>query len=159
MQSLLSKIVTACLTTAFLAAPVMAAKKDKQRDATASLQKKLQKADLPAASREKADKVIKEHAAKIKEAQAAVDALLTAEQKSAVAAAKKSTKEAGKKRKDAQADIAAALKLSDEQRTKYQAAQKDLQKAQSDLTAALKSALSSEELAKAGIKVRKKNKA
>jgi hypothetical protein len=160
MHRLLSNIVTACLTTAFLASPALAAKKDKAgRDATASLQKKLQKADLPTEAREKADKVLKEYGPKIKDAQAAAEAVLTPEQKSARAAAQKSAKESGKKRKDLEAEIASALKLTDEQKSKYQAAQKDLQKAQKDMASALQSALTSDQLAKVGIKARKKNKA
>jgi hypothetical protein len=85
--------------------------------------------------------------------------VLTAEQKSARAAAQKSAKEAGKKRKDARADVTAALKLSDEQRTKYQAAQKSLRKAQKDMSTALRAALTSEQLAQVGIKPRKKKNA
>jgi hypothetical protein len=160
MNRLLSRLTVACFTVAIVATPAFAAKKEKaQRDPTAGLQKKLQKADLPTDARQKAEKILKEYGPKIREAQSAAESVLTAEQKSARAAAQKSAKKVGKKRKVAAAEIAAALKLTDEQRTKYQAAQKDLQAAQKDMSTALRAALTSEQLAKVGIKTRKKKNA
>jgi hypothetical protein len=160
MNRLLPHLTIACFTVALVVTPALAAKKEKaQRDPTAGLQRKLKKADLPTDARQKAEKILKEYGPKIREAQSAAEAVLTAEQKSARAAAQKSAKEAGKKRKAAAADVAAALKLTDEQRTKYQAAQKNLQTAQKEMVTALQATLTSEELAKLGVKTRKKKNA
>ncbi len=155
MRTLLAILfVAVCLTPAF------AAKKDKgQRDATAALQKKLQKSDLPADVREKASKVIAEHGPKVREAQAATDAVLTAEQKSARGAAQKAAKEAGKKRKEAASDIAAATKFTGDQKEKFAAAERKLAAAQSDLDTALRAVLSADQQAKIGLKNRKKKNA
>jgi hypothetical protein len=161
MNALSTRFVLACLVAIIAVSPALAAgKKNKgQRDATAKLQKKLQKADLPTDVREKATKVLADYGPKLREAHSASEAVLTTEQKVARATAQKAAKEAGKKRKDAAADVAAALKLTDEQKAKYAAAEKDLHKAQSELTTALRGVLNAEQQAAVGLKNKKKKNA
>jgi len=156
MRTLLAVLLSMLLVTPALAA----GKKEKgQRDATAALQKKLSKSDLPADAREKASKIIAEHGPKVREAQAASNAVLTSEQKSARAAAQKAAKDAGKKRKEAAADVAAATKFTGDQKEKFAAAERKLATAQSDLQTALREALTAEQQEKIGLKNRKKKKA
>jgi hypothetical protein len=128
-------------------------------DPTAKLKAKLDMAELPADVLEKAKKIVEEHAPKIKEAQAKVDAVLTDEQKKARSAAQKAAKDAGKKGKEAQDEVNAALKLTDEQKTKLEEAQKALAAANADLNKALGEVLSDEQKAKVGIKGKKKKNA
>src|SRR5215211_3082205 len=83
------------------------AKDNKKADPAARIKKKLAGAELPAGALAKANKVVDENAPKLKEAQAKVDAALTAEQKRARREALKSAKNSGKKRKELQADALA----------------------------------------------------
>jgi hypothetical protein len=154
------RVFVALLIAMLLFAPALAAgKKDKrQRDATAALQKRLSKSDLPADVREKAGKIIAEHRPKVREAQAAVDAVLTAEQKTARAAAQKAAKEAGKKRKEIASDVSAATKFTGDQREQFAAAERKLATAQSDLQAALRDVLTAEQQDSLGLKNRRKKK-
>jgi hypothetical protein len=89
---------------------------------------------------------------------AAREAVLTSEQKAARAAAQKAGKEAGKKRKEIAAEVSAAMKLTAEQKTKYDTAEKELAAAQSSLQKALRGVLSADQQAKIGLKERKKKK-
>jgi hypothetical protein len=150
----------AFVIAALCISPALAAKKDKgQRSSTAALQKKLKKADLPSEARDKASKVLSEHGPKVRAAETARESILTAEQKAARAAAQKAGKEAGKKRKEIAADVAAAMKLSDEQKTKYNAAERDLATAQSDMHKALREVLSADQQAQIGLKNKKRKNA
>ena len=144
-----------------IAAPAFAAKKDKNRgsDPTASIKKKLDAADLPSDVREKVKKVLADDSPKLKEAQTKIDTILTNEQKQAKRAAQKEARASGTKGKNARASIDAALKLTDEQKTKLSSAESDLKSAQSTLMKDLQSVLTSDQMAKAGLKTRKKNKA
>lgn len=135
---------------------VHAAKKDKGKDATARLQKKLSAAELSPETRTKVKEVLAKNAAKLKEAQAKIDAVLTAEQKQARDQAKKDARASGKKGKEARAAVEGAMKLSAEQKSKLSAAEGELKSAQAALTKELRSAMSSEEFAKAGLKTKKK---
>ena len=120
-------------------------KSRKQGDPAAQIKKRLVAAELPADVLEKCNKLIAEHGPKLKEAQAKVDAVLTAEQKQARAAAQKAAKQASKKRKEAAAEVEAAAKLTDEQKTKLAAAQSELKSAQTALQTALRGALTTEQ--------------
>jgi hypothetical protein len=159
MKAFVSKIfVVACLMATVVAWNTATGQDGRKRkaDPTARIKKQLQEAELPADALEKANKVVSEHAAKLKEAQGKVDAVLTSEQKAAQRQAAKDAKAAGKKGKERRAAIDAALKLSDEQKTKLAAARKELAAAQQELNTALRSALTAEQLAKAGIKTKRK---
>src|SRR5262249_37383482 len=116
---------------AVLTLPALAAaKKDRKADPSARLTKKLDSAGLSAEALEKAKKVIADHSAKLKEAQAKADSVLTSEQKAAQKSAMQTAKTSGKKGKDAKAEIEASLKLTDEQKSKLAEARKELAKEQ-----------------------------
>ena len=161
MKSFLSKcLVAGCVLS--LAAVIIAVpdsqgqEKKKKKDATAGIKKKLDEAELPADVLEKAKKVVDEHAPKIAEAQAAVDAILTDEQKKARSAAQKAAKDAGRKGKEAAAEVEAALKLTDEQKEKMKEANEGLAKATAARNEALGALLTDEQKQKVGIKGKKK---
>lgn len=157
-----SSLLVASLLLAIAIHPsLFAAKKESKRggDPAAALQKKLASSDLPADAKASAKKVIEEHAQKLKDAQAKVAGVLTEEQKAAQKTARKEAKTAGKKRKEAKADLEAALKLSAEQKTKLADAHKELASAQKDLQKGLQGVLTAEQLAKVGLKTKKKKNA
>jgi hypothetical protein len=157
-NSRIALVATFCVLLAALTSPAAfgKAKQKRKADPAARIKKKLDAAELSAESKAKANKVIDEHAAKLKEAQAKVDAVLTAEQAQAQKQARKDARTAGKKGKEAKAALEAALKLTPEQKTKLAAAQTALQAAQGELTKALRGVLSSDEIAKVGLKMKKK---
>jgi hypothetical protein len=162
MQRLSSKLLLVACLIALLGFALPASgqkRKRKAADPAARIKKKLAAAELPTDVLAKANQVVDEHAAKLKEAQAQVDAALTAEQKQARRDAQKKAKEAGQKRKQAQAAIEAAAKLTPEQKTKLEAAQKNLAAAQAAVNKGLREVLSADQLTKAGIKTRKRKNA
>jgi hypothetical protein len=155
-----SQLLLGCVLAAIAITPAFAAgkknKKQDRHDPVASIKKKLAAADLPTDAREKADKVIADDGPKMKDAQAKIDSILTAEQKQAQRQAQKDARTSGKKGKDAKADVAAAMKLTDEQKSKLSAAEGELKSAQAALVRDLRSALSPEQFAKTGLKTKKK---
>jgi len=153
-----TRITAACLIAALVVAPAFAAgKKNKDRkDPTAAIKKKLDAADLPTDVREKANKVVQDDSAKLKDAQSKIDSIITAEQKQARKTAQKDAKTSGKKRKEAQASVTAAMKLTDEQKTKLSAAESELKSAQAGLISDLRGVMTSEQFAKVGLKTKKK---
>src|SRR3954454_12109273 len=157
MSTLVTRFVIASLFVVFLISPASAAKKNKgQKSPADRIKKKLAAADLPSDALAKANKIVDENAPKLKEAQAKVDGVLTADQQSAKRQAQKDAKTSGKKRKEAQAAIAAALKLTDEQKTKLATAESELKSAQAALTRDLRGVLSPDQMAKVGLKTKKK---
>jgi len=157
----LSRLLTAALITVLAISPAFAAgKKNKDKhDATAAIKKKLSAADLPADVREKANKVLADDSPKLNEAQAKVDAILTSEQKEARKTAQKEARQSGTKRKEAQASVNAAMKLTDEQKSKLASAESELKSAQATLQKDLQAVLTTEQAEKLGLKAKKKNKA
>jgi len=125
-------------------------------DPAARIKKKLAAAELPADVLAKANKAVDEQAPKLKEAQAKVDAVLTDEQKKARREAQKTAKESGQKRKQSQGAIESAMKLTTEQKSKLAEAEKELAAANAAVQRSLQGVLTPEQLAKAGIKSRKK---
>src|SRR5438105_14395655 len=91
----------ACLLAGIAFAPAFAAgkknKKQDRHDPVAAIKKKLGAADLPTDVREKADKVIADDGSKLKDAQAKIDSILTADQKQAQKQAHKDVRASGKK--------------------------------------------------------------
>jgi hypothetical protein len=158
-----SQLLLSCVLAAIAVTPAFGAgkknKKQDRHDPVAAIKKKLAAADLPTDAREKADKVIADDGPKLKEAHAKVDSILTAEQKQAQRQAHKDARSSGKKGKDAKADLAAALKLTDEQRSKLNSAEHDLKSAQATLMKDLQAVLTPDQMTKAGLKAKKKNKA
>lgn len=155
-----SQLLLGCVLAAIAVTPAFAAgkknKKQDRHDPVAAIKKKLAAADLPTDAREKADKVIADDGPKLKDAQAKIDSILTTEQKQAQRQAQKNARSSGKKGKDAKADVAAAMKLSDEQKSKLSAAESEVKSAQAALVRDLRSALSAEQFAKTGLKTKKK---
>jgi len=131
-------------------------RKKKTVDPAARIKKKLAAAELSADVLAKANKVVDEQAPQLKEAQAKVDAVLTDEQKKARREALKAAKTSGKKRKEAQAAVESAMKLTTEQKSKLAEAEKEMAAAQAAVQRSLRDVLTPEQLAKAGIKSRKK---
>jgi hypothetical protein len=159
MNKALNIAIALNVCLALSAAPAVAAKpkkKDRAANPAARIEKKIDAAQLPTESQAKAKKVVQEHAAKLKEAQAKVDAVLTAEQKQARKQAVKEARAAGKKRKELQAAVEAKLKLTPEQKSKLASAEAELKQAQNALTKDLRGVLSAEEVTKVGLRVKKK---
>jgi hypothetical protein len=152
------RLVLACLAVVFLLHSTAFAAKDSKRkgDPAAAIKKKLDAAGLATDKLGEAKKIVDEHAAKLKEAQTKVDGVLTAEQKAAAKSARKAAKAAGKERKAAKAEIQAALKLTDEQKTRLATAEKELADAKQAVAKSLSSVLTKEQLGQAGFKTRKK---
>lgn len=157
----LSRLISAALVVALAISPSLAAgkKNNDKHDATAAIKKKLAAADLPADVREKANKVVADDAPKLNSAQAKVDAILTTEQKEARKTALKEAKANGTKRRQAQAAIDAAVKLTSEQKSKLASAESELKSAQAALQKDLRAVLTTEQAEKVGLKAKKKNKA
>jgi hypothetical protein len=108
--------------------------------------------DLTAEQKEKIAAINKEHEPKLAAAAKKVNDSLTPEQRRARQEAQKAAKDAGKKGKEAQAEALAAMKLTDEQKKTYDAAQKELDEANGAFRAALAGVLSDEQEAAVGIK-------
>jgi hypothetical protein len=154
---MLSRVTIGCLFCLICISPALAAKKNKgQRNPVEQIKKKLAAADLPSDALEKANKVVAENAPKLKEAQEKVDSVLTAEQRNAKKQARKNAKTSGKKGKQAKADIAAAVKLTPEQKTKLAAAESELKSARAAIARDLGKVLSADQMAKVGLKTKKK---
>ena len=147
-------LLLACVTSTALAKAKP--NKNKARTPTARLEKKLASADLSPEAREKAKKAIDQNAAKLKEAQAKVDAVLSADQKQTLRKAQKDARTSGKKGRQAREEALAALKLTDEQKSKLKSAEAELKSALGSLNKDLQNALTKDDLAKLGIKARKK---
>jgi hypothetical protein len=165
MKPFLSKLVIAGSLLAIVAVAFAAEenkterkKRKKGNDPTAALRAKVESADLGPDLKEKALKIIDEHAPEIAEARAKAAAVLTDDQKKAQKAAQKAARDAGKRGKEAQAEINAALNLSAEQKTKLEEAQKAAADAQGKLNKALAEILNDEQKEKLGIKGGKRKK-
>ncbi len=131
-------------------------KKGGGNDPTAKLRKSVADSDLGADLKEKVVKVIDEHAGKLKELAAKVDGTLTADQKAARKAAAKAAKDAGRKGKAAQEEAFAAMKLSDDQKKKYDEANSALQAATGELNKAVAALVSDDQARALGVKGKKK---
>jgi len=131
-------------------------KKKKGNDPTAKLRKSVEDSDLGADLKEKVVKIIDENAGKLKELAAKVDATLTDEQKAAKKAAQKAAKDAGRKGKAAQEEALAAMKLTDEQKKKYDEATAALNAATADMNKAISALVTDEQAQSLGVKGKKK---
>lgn len=96
----------------------------------------------------KLDELKKEHGPKLAEIQKKLDEVLSAEQKQARKDAQAKAKTDNLKGKDAQAAVMAALKLTDEQKTKYEAAQAEMREAAGKVRAKIAEFLTDEQKAK-----------
>ena len=133
-------------------------KKGAKGDPTTKLRDKLASSDIGPDLKEKIVKIIDESAGKLKELQGKVDAVLTDDQKAARKAAQKAAKDAGKKGPEAAAEVAAALKLTDEQKKKMDEAQKALDAVRADMNKAIAALVTDEQAQSLGVKKGKKKK-
>ena len=133
-------------------------KKGQAKGPTAQLRGKLASAELGADLTEKVKKIIDEHEPKLNELQAKADAILTDEQKAARRDAQKAAKQAGKKGKEAQDEVTAALKLTAEQQKKMDEAQKELNAARGEMNKEIAALLTPEQQDKLGVKAKGKGK-
>ena len=153
---LLKTLIVSCLMGLVAVGFAQQDKKKKGNDPTAKLRTKVQESDLGADLKEKVVKVIDEHAGKLKELSAKVDAVLTDDQKAARKAAQKAAKDAGKKGAEAQAEVTAALKLTDEQKKKMDEAQKELDAARAEMNKAIAALVTDDQARELGVKGKKK---
>ena len=114
--------------------------------------------DLTAEQKEKIAAIKKEHGPKVEAAAKKLNDSLTPDQRRARQEAQKAARQAGKKGKEAQAEITAAMKLTDEQKKAYDAAQKEVDDATNALRTALSGVLSDEQKDAAGLKGKGKRK-
>ncbi|HUE72997.1 MAG TPA: hypothetical protein VMP01_19080 [Pirellulaceae bacterium] len=114
--------------------------------------------DLTAEQKEKIAAIKKEHEPKLTAANQKLNASLTQEQRRARQEAQKAAKAAGKKGKEAQAEALAAMKLTDDQKKAFDAAQKELDEATAALRSALAEVLSDEQESSIGLKTKGKKK-
>jgi hypothetical protein len=139
-----------------------AKKKDKKggkrADPTTAIKAKLETLDLGPDQKEKIEKIFADQGAKVKAAAEKVAASLTDEQRKARAEAQKAAKSAGKKGKEAQDEVTAAMKLTDEQKKAYDEATKAQQEANQALNKAISEVLTAEQREKAGLGGGKKKK-
>ena len=158
MKPLLAKtLIVGCLMGLVAVGFAQQEKKKKGgNDPTAKLRTKVQESDLGADLKEKVVKVIDEHAGKLKELQGKVDATLTDEQRAAKKAAAKAAKDAGRKGKAASDEAFAAMKLTDEQKKKYDEANSALQAATAEMNKAVAALVSDEQADALGVKGKKK---
>lgn len=104
--------------------------------------------ELTAEQQAKLDELKKEHGPKLAEIQKKLDEVLSAEQKQARKDAQAKAKADKLKGKDAQAAVMAALMLTEEQKTKYTAAQTEMREAAAKVRAKLAEFLTDEQKAK-----------
>jgi hypothetical protein len=114
--------------------------------------------DLTAEQKEKIASIKKEHEPKLEAAAKKVNDSLTPEQRRARQEAQKAGKDAGKKQKEIQAEATAAMKLTAEQQKAFDAAQKELDEANTAFRTALGGVLSDEQKAAIGLKGKGKRK-
>ena len=136
-------------------------KKNKKKggnDPTAQVVAKATKEGLPEDAIAKIKAAAAEHGPKVREAQAKVDSILTDDQKSARREAQKAAKAAGKKGKEAKADVDAAIKLTPDQQKQMTEAQAKLDEAMAAFRKAAGDQLTDEQKAKIGLGGKKKNK-
>lgn len=168
MKSLLKSLIVVALVVA-VAAPLAAqeAKKEKKKkpqqgkavQAVAAMMKKLEAVDLTAEQKEKIKEIAAEYGPKIKDAQAAVAAVVGPEHRKAMAEARKKAQEEGKKGKELQAAVNAAVKLDADKAAELEKAQAAAREANAAFAAAVRGVLTDDQVAKAGLpKARGKGK-
>lgn len=165
LNSFLSKILVASCVLGLVVVAIGAedAKPGKKKkggapDPTAAMMKKLEAAELSEEQKGKIKEIAAAHAPKLKEAAAKVASLLTPEQKKAKAEASKAAKAEGKKGKEMADAVAAALKLTDDQKTAMADAEKSLKEATGAFTSAVAEVLTPEQKQKVGLGGKKKKK-
>lgn len=145
---LMAGLTLAAMTGAHAAEEAVKEKGKKKAEPGAQIFNLPKEVELTAEQQEKVAALKKEFGAQAAEAQKKVDDVLTAEQKQARKAAADKAKADKLKGKDAQAAIEAAMKLSDEQKTKWTAAQAEFRELQGKVRAKMAEFLTDEQKAK-----------
>jgi hypothetical protein len=143
-----------------IASPVWAAKEEKKNKGAAKAVAKAfelpTEITLTAEQQTKLADVKKEFEPKLQEVVKKQNEILTPEQKKARQEAMKTAKAAGKKGKELQADVAAAVKLTDEQKKKQEEVGKELKDLNGKVREQISGFLTAEQ--KVHLKTKKKNK-
>ena len=160
----MKKIVTAIMVLG-LAAFVMTGfaqekkkNKNKGNDPTAQVVTKATEEGLPEDAIAKIKAAAAEHGPKVREAQAKVDSILTDDQKRARGEATKAAKAAGKKGKEAKADVEAAIKLTPDQQKQMTEAEAKRDEAMAAFRKAAGDSLTDEQKSKIGLSGKGKKK-
>jgi hypothetical protein len=103
-------------------------------------------------------KLKEQYAPKLAESQKKISAIVSADQRKAQQEAEKAAKEAGKKGREAREEGIAALKLSSEERSKYEQARAEQQQIQNEARTALQAVLTPEQRAELPSKGKGKKK-
>lgn len=144
-----------------IASPVWAAKEEKKaKGASKAVAKAFELPTIITLSAEQMTKlaeVKKEYEPKLEAAMKKQNEILTAEQKKARQEASKAAKAAGKKGKEAQADIAAAVKLTDDQKKQQEEVAKELKELNGKIKDQIASFLTAEQKAHLTTKKKKKD--
>lgn len=150
-MSMFKKFCCMSLIAVLATTAVADEKKDKGKkkggQKPAPTQQFLNKVELTAEQKEKVAAIDKQFAERFQAINKAMADILTTEQKAAQKTAQKAAKDAGKKAGEAKKDVEAALKLTDDQKTKM-AEQRKLQTAlNKEIVAALRGVLTEEQQA------------
>ena len=103
--------------------------------------------ELTAEQQEKVAKLKEQYAPKLAESQKKINAIVSADQRKAQQEAEKAAKAAGKKGREAREEGIAALKLSPEEKAKYEQARSEQQQIQNEARTALRAVLTPEQKA------------
>ena len=159
MRKMILKFAVLALAV-LIAAPVWAAKDEKKKEKGARATSRAfvlpTTITLSAEQMTKLAEVKKEFEPKLEELAKKQGGILTAEQKKARQEASKAAKAAGKKGKEAQADIAAAMKLTDDQKKQQEEVDKEMKELNGKIRDQISSFLTAEQ--KANLTTKKKKK-
>ncbi|MBI1346515.1 hypothetical protein GC163_09520 [bacterium] len=145
----LTAIITVTLTTGSFAADEAKKEKKKGTPGAGNQAFNLPKnVELTEEQKTKLEELKKEHGPKLAEIQKKLDGVLTDEQKQARKDAQAKAKADNVKGKEAQAAVMASLKLTDEQKAKYEAAQAEMKEAAGKVRAKIAEFLTEEQKAK-----------
>ncbi len=159
MRKIVLKFAVLALAV-LIAAPVWAAKEEKKKEKGARAASRAFELPttitLSAEQMTKLAEVKKEFEPKLEVLATKQRGILTAEQKKARQEASKAAKAAGKKGKEAQADIAAAMKLTDDQKKQQEEVDKEMKELNGKIRDQISSFLTAEQ--KANLTTKKKKK-
>lgn len=161
------RLAVAFVLAALIAVPVLAQEKEKKGKknakggapaAIAAVEKKLEGLDLTADQQAKIKELATEFGTKMAEQQKTVNSVMTADVRKAKKDASEKAKAEGKKGKEAKAAVDAAGNLSADDKTKLEAAQKELATLAAGFQKAVGEVLTAEQKTKAGLDAPAKGK-
>ena len=149
--SLLSLFVVAAVALSLSAADKESKKEERKKKRQGQAAERLfqlpASIELTAEQQEKVDKLKNEYTPKLAEAQKKINAIVTADQRKAQQEAVKEARQSGKKNREAEEAGMAALKLSGEDRPKYEEARREMQQLQNQARAEIRALLTPEQQA------------